>query len=233
MGGKKTPAPTSPDWEAIERDYRAGVKSLREIAAKDGRVTEGAIRKRAKRDGWERDLASKIKAKADALVRKAVVRKAGTQQMSPATEREVIDGNALEMANVDLAHRQGGARMRSLFVTLLTRMEATCDDEGRALIEQLAEMVDAPPPEGETPEEERKRADKRRRLLAKVIGLADQIDSAKKLTEVFEKFVRVEREIHGLGEKDKPPPNERDLTDEELQGKIEAINARLGYQRAG
>ncbi|CZW65294.1 Uncharacterised protein [Enterobacter hormaechei] len=37
-----------PDWEAIETAYRAGVMSLREIASQHG-ISEGAIRKRAKR----------------------------------------------------------------------------------------------------------------------------------------------------------------------------------------
>ncbi|RRE78006.1 hypothetical protein EAN97_21040 [Klebsiella pneumoniae] len=37
----------TPDWEAIESAYRAGVLSLRDIGDKYG-VTEGAIRKRAK-----------------------------------------------------------------------------------------------------------------------------------------------------------------------------------------
>ena len=44
---------TAPDWERIEVDYRAGVLSLREIAAANG-ITHGAINKRRKRDGWER-----------------------------------------------------------------------------------------------------------------------------------------------------------------------------------
>lgn len=57
MGGAKK----TPDWERIEADYRAGVLSLREIAAANG-ITEGAIRKRAKRDGWTRDLGAKIRA---------------------------------------------------------------------------------------------------------------------------------------------------------------------------
>ena len=61
------------DWDAIERDYRAGVLSLREIGASQS-VTEGAIRKRAKRDGWSRDLGARIQAKADDLVRKQLVR---------------------------------------------------------------------------------------------------------------------------------------------------------------
>jgi hypothetical protein len=36
---------TTPDWEAIESAYRAGVMSLREIASQHG-ISEGAIRKR-------------------------------------------------------------------------------------------------------------------------------------------------------------------------------------------
>ncbi len=43
----------TPDWEAIETAYRAGVMSLREIASQH-RISEGAIRKRAKRDDWSR-----------------------------------------------------------------------------------------------------------------------------------------------------------------------------------
>ena len=46
------------DWEAIERDYRAGILSVREIGAKCG-CTHTAINKRAKRDGWERDRAAR------------------------------------------------------------------------------------------------------------------------------------------------------------------------------
>jgi len=62
------------DWERIEADYRAGLLSVREIAAEHG-ITHGAINKRAKRDSWTRDLGAKIKAKADALVSKEQVSK--------------------------------------------------------------------------------------------------------------------------------------------------------------
>ena len=67
-GSKAAPA----DWERIELDYRAGVKTLRQIADEHG-ITHGAINKRAKRDGWERDLSDKIQRKPDALVSKAAV----------------------------------------------------------------------------------------------------------------------------------------------------------------
>lgn len=41
------------DWVEIERDYRTSPMSVREIARWYG-ITEAAIRKRAKRDGWAR-----------------------------------------------------------------------------------------------------------------------------------------------------------------------------------
>lgn len=50
------------NWERVELDYRSGIKTLREIADEQG-ITHGAINKRAKRDGWVRDLTAKIKAR--------------------------------------------------------------------------------------------------------------------------------------------------------------------------
>lgn len=42
-----------PNWESIERDFRMGVRAVTAIAQEHS-ITEGAIRKRAKRDGWVR-----------------------------------------------------------------------------------------------------------------------------------------------------------------------------------
>nr|WP_276612982.1 hypothetical protein [Klebsiella michiganensis] len=50
----------TPDWEAIESAYRAGVLSLRDIGDKYG-VTEGAIRKRAKKLGWVRNSGTQVR----------------------------------------------------------------------------------------------------------------------------------------------------------------------------
>lgn len=43
----------APDWERIELDYRAGIKSLREIADGSG-VSHVAVSKRASKHGWQR-----------------------------------------------------------------------------------------------------------------------------------------------------------------------------------
>ncbi|HCB5895406.1 hypothetical protein V6R76_19190 [Salmonella enterica subsp. enterica serovar Paratyphi B] len=60
-----------PDWGAIEAAYLAGVMSLREIGAQHG-VTEGAIRKKAKKLGWVRKGGTQV-------------RKSGTQKKSTRT----------------------------------------------------------------------------------------------------------------------------------------------------
>lgn len=50
----------TPDWEAIESAYRAGVMSLRDIGAQYG-VSEGAIRKKAKKLDWVRKGSTQVR----------------------------------------------------------------------------------------------------------------------------------------------------------------------------
>lgn len=61
------------DWERIERDYRAGWLSIREIARQHG-CSDTAIRKRMKKLGVTQDLSKKVSAKVgDGLVRADIV----------------------------------------------------------------------------------------------------------------------------------------------------------------
>ena len=118
---KKAAGKAAPDWERIELDYRAGIKTLRQIADENG-ITHGAINKRAKRDGWERDLSEKINAKADALVSKALVSNDVSKEYRIA-EKQVVDANAQAVAEVRLAHRKDIHRARKLTNTLLDELE--------------------------------------------------------------------------------------------------------------
>ena len=67
------------DWERIEVDYRAGIKTLRDIAAEHD-ISHVSVNKRAKRDGWVRDLTAKIQAKAAELVTRSMVTNSGTKR---------------------------------------------------------------------------------------------------------------------------------------------------------
>lgn len=190
----KADKPSAPDWERIELDYRAGVKTLRQIADEHG-ITHGAINKRAKRDGWERDLATKIQAKADALVSKAAVSKPVSTETRIA-EREVIEANATAIADVRLAHRRDIQRTRGITMRLLEELEYQTGAENVFLLEQLGELLRA---------EDDKGQDKLNDLYHKIISLPGRAKTMKDLGESLRVLVALERQAFGLDDKDNAP----------------------------
>lgn len=133
----------TPDWEAIESAYRAGSLSLRSIADKHG-ITEGAIRKRAKTNGWLRDLTQKVRdATKTKLVRKEV-RIDGTQEQVR-TDNQIIEEAAEEAASVVLSHRIDLASWRGItnkLRTFLNDVEIT-EDNHASLARSITAGVDA------------------------------------------------------------------------------------------
>lgn len=178
-----------PDWERIELDYRAGVKSLREIAAEHG-ITEGAIRKRAKKPGeaWERDLAGRIQAKAEELVRKDAVR-AEVRANQSASEKAVVDANAQAIADIRLSHRRDIRRARTLTNALLSELEQQTDPETLVMLAQLGEMLR---------NEDEKGQDRRNDLYQKVISLSERSKTLKTLAESLRSVVDMERTAFGM-----------------------------------
>lgn len=180
------------DWELIEKLYRAGLLSLREIAkAADDAVTEGAIRKRAKKDGWARDLGPKIAQRADELVRKEVVRTASTQ-LTPASEREVVDANAEQQYRVRMDARHDVVRLENLVRSLMTELEAETGDV--AAFTQLGELLDESGPDAGG----KWKQDKRNEVYMKVISGAWRVDAAKKLVEMTEKLIKLKFQVFGV-----------------------------------
>lgn len=187
------------DWIQIEVDYRAGVKPLRQIAEEHG-ITHGAVNKRAKRDGWTRDLKAKIQAVAEAKVSKAAV-SAEVSMQRVVTEQQVVEANAEVQYRVRMEHRQDIGRARGLFRTMLEELETASDKEGQALIEQLVEVMN-PATEGESEDAASRRQARMQRLLNRVLGSPERIDSGKKLVDMLEKVVRLEREAFGIDDKE-------------------------------
>jgi hypothetical protein len=177
----------APDWERIEADYRAGILSIREIAAAQG-ITDTAIRKRAKREEWVRDLAERIQAKADALVRTAQVR-SEVRTESAISERELIASGAETLAHVHLTQRKDVGRARVLAMALLAELES--ETGNIELFEQLGVMLRSDDEKGQ---------DKRNDLYQKVISSAGRIESMKKLAETLKTLIGLEREAYGLSD---------------------------------
>jgi hypothetical protein len=204
------------DWEKAESQYRVGVMSLREIAADHG-ITEGSIRKRAKRDDWVRDLAGKVTAKADALVRSALVR---TEARSEAAkgERGVIELEATVQARVRISHRSDIGRSRTLTMRLLEELEAQTSLVPE--LDQLGELLAKPDKNG---------VDRLNDLYQKVISLPGRTKTMKDLADTLKGLIGLEREAFGLNvllEGEKRPLDR--LPDEELSERLGEMMKRMG-----
>lgn len=176
------------DWEAVEIEYRAGIRSLKDIG-KQFSVSDAGILKKAKKDGWTRDLRAKIKAKADAKVSAAVVSAVVSVQKA-ANEQQVVEANAELQYKVRIEQRQDIGRSRKLVMTLLGELEGQTD--GVNLLEQLAEVMYAPDDKGQ---------DKRNELFNKVISLSGRVSSVKALADSLKTLVALEREAFGIDDK--------------------------------
>ncbi|MBT0387708.1 hypothetical protein ISO63_05060 [Morganella morganii subsp. morganii] len=174
-----------PDWEAIESAYRAGVMSLREIASQHD-ISEGAIRKRAKRDDWSRDLNAKIKARSDDMVRKQEVRRQ-VRRETALSERVLIEATAEVITNVRMEHRGDIRRARELANVLFDELSAECADVGA--LEKLGELMIEPDDNGR---------DKLNELYHAVISLPERVKSAKALSETLKNLIGLERQAYGL-----------------------------------
>lgn len=175
-------ASTPADWERIELDYRAGIKTLRQIADEHG-ISHVAVNKRAKRDGWSRDLAAKIQAKADELVTKSAVTTPVTKEARIA-EKAVIDANAQAVADIRLAHRSDIRRARNLTNSLLSELEAQTDPSTLSMLYELGELLRNEDDNGQ---------DRRNDLYTKVISLSERSKTMKTLADSLRVVVDMER----------------------------------------
>ncbi|HEN4722041.1 TPA: hypothetical protein U5341_000891 [Yersinia enterocolitica] len=178
---------TKPDWEAIESAYRTGLMSIREIASQHG-ITHGAINKRAKRDGWERDLKAKIKAKADALVSK---REVSTQVSTEKalSERILIEANAEVIANVRMEHRGDIRRAREITNALFDELGAECADI--EALRKLGELMLQPDENGR---------DRLNEVYQSIIALPERVKAVKALSDAMKNLIGLERQAYDIGD---------------------------------
>ncbi|MDC6033459.1 hypothetical protein [Proteus mirabilis] len=174
-----------PDWEAIESAYRAGVMSIREIASQY-EITHQAISKRAKKEGWERDLKAKVKARAENLVAKREVATLVATEKA-ISERQLIEANAEVIANVRMEHRGDIRRARELTNNLFDELSAECADV--PALRKLGELMFSPDDNGR---------DKLNEIYHSIISLPERVKSAKALSETLKNLVGLERQAYGL-----------------------------------
>lgn len=175
------------DWEAVEREYRAGIKTLRQIAA-DAGVTHGAVNKRAKSEGWSRDLSAKVSQRAEELVSKALVSKEVSKE-ALVTERQLVETNAAMLADKVINQREDIRRARGIVNKLFSEVEAECDN--REDFARLGELLEAPDDNGK---------DRLNDLYRAAISLPERVKSAKALSDALKVLIELERRVLKLDE---------------------------------
>ena len=175
------------DWESVERDYSAGLLSLREIAAKYG-VSPSLITRKKNEGEWPKDLTSKIQAKADSIITGVNTGGVNTGVNSKkVSEKEIIEANAQAIVNIKLAHRGDIRKSKRIVNSLFDELELTTDN--RELFEQLGELLRQESESGQ---------DKLNDIYKKCISMPQRIDGVKKLTDALKTMIGLEREAYDI-----------------------------------
>jgi hypothetical protein len=207
----KTEAPVKrkrTDWEAVERDYRTGKYTLRELEAKHG-ANNGLIARKSKKEGWTQDLAKVIRQATNAKLVEELVSKEVSSGQHKVSNTVLA---AAEMgANVILNHRAGLKRIAEVKERLINQIESAVVH--MVDLGEVVEMVRNPDENG---------VDKANDLLRKVLGRSALVDDLKKLADVDEKVRKGEREAFSLNEEN-GKGKEDQISDEDLDARLKAL----------
>lgn len=173
------------DWEAVEREYRAGQLSVSEIGRQHG-VSHTAINKRASKEGWKRDLAARV--------RQEVSTRLVSDEVSAANAQEAVDVAARRGVEVVRSHRRDISRGRDVLARLLEEL-----DMATAHREEIAEEIDAfIDAEGGESEAAKARAEKRRAAMHRAVSLSTRAGAMMSLSSAMKNVVALERQAFSL-----------------------------------
>lgn len=162
------------DWEAIERDYRAGQLSIRELSRSHG-PSDTAIRKRAKRYGWTRNLAESVRS----AVRDRLIQ----EEVRGADIAAAVDAAAERGVTVVRMHRRDIRQAAEIVAGLFAELK----DENAHLTDLLATAMDA------------EKVDKR---LLHALSLPSRTSAARQLAGALKDLVTLERRAFNLDERE-------------------------------
>jgi hypothetical protein len=177
-----------PDWEAIERAFRAGALSIRTIADRHG-VSDTAIRKRAKAGGWERDLSEQVRKEVRNKLVRGEVR--ADQCANHEQDAEIIEEAAEEGATVVRSHRRDIRKATNLANLLMDDLLTTISKR-----EEIEDSIDA-----ETANDTN---GMRRATMLAAVGLPSNAKTLFQLSSAMKNLQVLERTAYGLDDKEQP-----------------------------
>lgn len=210
------------DWEAIEREFRAGQLSVAEIGRQHG-VSHTAINKRAKKEGWERDLSGKV--------RQVVSARLVSAQVSASNAREAIETAAARGVELVRQHQSSLGRANRIAETLMAELQRGCD--------RLDEIEDAIAEEtGDDANSNRRNA------MLKAVSLPSRAATLRELSQTLKNLIPLERQAFNLDEPgDDEPATKSDVRTalakldqgqrDQLRGIASALAGESGEPPAG
>lgn len=176
------------NWVRIEAEYRSGIYSDRQIGGKHG-ISHTAVQKRAKKEGWTRDLAPRIALKRD----QKLAQQAAHEKAASTTGEAMSEAVADVQVFIINKHRKASDRFQRVLGKMLKELEFTGD--------HIAELKDALPKLAE----ENNSVDKTaiRKAFNDLASLPTRTTSIHKLTTSLAALVDIERRSHGIEDKQK------------------------------
>lgn len=177
-----------PDWEAIERAYRAGALSIRTIAERNG-ISDTAIRKKAKAAGWARDLSEQVRKEVRNKLVRGEVR--DEQCANPERDAEIVEEAAEEGARVVRSHRRDIRKATNLADLLMDDLLTTIkrrDEIEDAIKEETADDTNG----------------MRRATMLSAVALPSNAKTLFQLSSAMKNLQILERQAFGLDDKEQP-----------------------------
>jgi hypothetical protein len=157
---------------------------------------ESAIRDRAKRYGWTKDLSEQVNRATRAKLLRSELR-----THDPCADAQIIDEGSTLRASVVLAHRKEIRDTRALVAQMKAELREVCenpDDIEQAIEEETAED----------------RNPKRRERMLRAVGLPQRMSTLVNLTVAEKNVIALERQAFSLDENpsDQTAPQMLDIT---------------------
>jgi hypothetical protein len=193
----KNPEKSPTDWEAIEREYRNGQLSVSEIG-RHYNVSHTAINKKAKKEGWKRDLTEKV--------RQEIASRLVSDEFQRRNARETIEEAAARGVQLVREHRSDIQANRSAVTELIAELIDT-----NAHREEIEETIydETETEEGDSPAAKAEKAKKRARMLA-AVALPSRANIANTLASALKTLIPLERQAFNLDERGNPPDGSAD-----------------------
>lgn len=175
-------AKSQTDWEAVEREYRTGQLSVREIGLQHN-VSHTAINKRAKAEEWVRDLTKEVRRE----ITNRLVRESVSSEVSNANAKEAVETAAARGVELVRQHRRSLGRAQCIIEKLLFELERGTDN-----VDDIEAAIDE--------ETAKDKNDKRRNMMLKAVSLPSRAQTAAALSVTIKNVIPLERQAFNLGD---------------------------------